>query len=290
MAPENLPKSSLPTSIVVEQRLRRTGNTVYFVTLFDKTRTIPLYSAYKVTPSQGKAIGTYTRRQGSSGWRTTPGATGVDNAYRAAIRICKAKTGSPQLSRGHMNPSAINSFNKSYMKATYTLSNAVPQFQKFNSQQWGNQEAKIRNYAKNTCANGDGTLYMLTGISDIGLKIPSGSVNPVQDTTITQKCPEYTFTSGGTSHKLGTPRAVWSAGCCVWPTTTTPVPPAKKPRRQPVTSFAIMSNNHPDQSQLHLKQMSVADLETLLTPSGASKVKLFPGNSDCNLSKYNQML
>ena len=215
------------------------------------------------------------------------GVTGLDNAYKVAIRICKAKTGSPQLSRGHMNPSAINSFDLNHMKATYTLSNAVPQFQKFNSQQWGTQEEKIRNYAKNTCANGGGTLYMLTGISDIGLKIPSGGGNPVQDTTITQKCPEYTFTSGGNTHKLGTPRAVWSAGCCVWPTSTTPVPPTKKPRRQPVTSFAVMSNNHPDQSKLHLTQMSVADLETLLTPPRASRVNLFPGNNNCRLSTYN---
>ena len=51
-----------------------------------------------------------------------------------------------------------------------------------------------------------------------------------------------------------------------------------------------MSNNHPDQSQLHLKQMSVADLETLLTPPGTSKVKLFPGNTDCSLSKHNIIL
>ena len=189
-----------------------------------------------------------------------------------------------------MNPSAINSFDLNHMKATYTLSNAVPQFQKFNSKQWGTQEEKIRNYAKNTCANGGGTLYMLTGISDIGLKIPSGGGNPVQDTSILQKCPQYTFTGGRKSHTLGTPRAVWSAGCCVWPKPATPVPPTKKTKRFPVTSFAVMSNNHPDESQLHIKQMSVADLETLLTPTAASIVILFPGNSDCRLSKYNHML
>ncbi|XP_067048384.1 uncharacterized protein [Acropora muricata] len=289
MAPQNLPKSALTTSVVVEQKLGHTGNTVYFVTLFDETRTIPLYSAYKVTPSQGKAIGNHKRNEVSGNWRTAPGVTGLNNAYKAAIKICKAKKGS-QLSRGHMNPSAINSFDLNHMKATYTLSNAVPQFQKFNSKQWGTQEEKIRNYAKNTCANGGGTLYMLTGISDIGLKIPSGGGNPVQDTSIVQKCPQYTFTGGSKSHKLGTPRAVWSAGCCVWPKPATPVPPTKKPRRQPVTSFAVMSNNHPDEKQLHIKQMSVADLETLLTPTAALKVNLFPGNSDCRLSKYNHML
>ena len=186
-----------------------------------------------------------------------------------------------------MNPSAINSFDLNHMKATYTLSNAVPQFEKFNSQQWGTQERNIRNYAKNTCANGGGTLYMLTGISDIGLIIPSGGENPVQDTSIPQKCPQYTFRSRRESHTLGTPRSIWSAGCCVWQNPATTASPAKKAEWQPVTSFAVMSNNHPHQSQLHLTQMSVKELEELLTPSGSSDVNLFPGNSDCSSDEYN---
>ena len=73
MPPENLPNSALPTSIDVEQKLGATGNTVYFVTRFDKTRIIPLYSAYKVTASQGKAIGTHKRKDVSGNWRTAPG-------------------------------------------------------------------------------------------------------------------------------------------------------------------------------------------------------------------------
>lgn len=185
-----------------------------------------------------------------------------------------------------MNPSAINSFDKNHMKATYTLSNAVPQFQTFNSNEWGNQEQKIRDYAKNTCGKGDGTLYMLTGISDYGL-ISTGGGKPVQDTTITQDCPEYKFKSDNKDETLGTPRALWSAGCCVWEKPATTAPPAKKPKWQPVTSFAVMSNNHANKNNLHLTQMSVADLETLLTAPGQSKVNLFPGNSDCRLSKYN---
>ena len=212
----------------------------------------------------------------------------MNNAYKAAIRICKKKAGSPQLSRGHVNPSAINSFDTNHMKATYTLSNAVPQFQTFNSQEWGDQEAKIRNYAKNTCGHGDGTLYMLTGISDYGLKKPTGGGKPVQDQTITQQCPEYKFKSAGNHEKLGTPRALWSAGCCVWKKPSTTAPPAKKARRNPVESFAVMSNNHADKNNLHLTQMSVADLEKLLSAPGQPKaVKLFPGNSDCRLAKYN---
>ena len=214
----------------------------------------------------------------------------MDDRYKEAIRICKAKAGSPQLSRGHMNPSAINSFDKNHMKATYTLTNAVPQFQTFNSLEWGEQEAKIRNYAKDTCGPGDGTLYMLTGISDYGLKKPTGGGKPVQDQTITQQCPVYDFNSGGKAKKLETPRALWSAGCCVWKKLSTTAPPAKKARSNPVESFAVMSNNHADKNNLHLTQMSVADLEKLLSPPGKPQVKLFPGNSDCGLATNNKML
>ena len=187
-----------------------------------------------------------------------------------------------------MNPSAINSFDRNHMKATYTLSNAVPQFQQFNSREWGDQEANIRNYAKNTCGHGDGTLYMLTGISDYGLIKPTGGGKPVQDQTITLQCPEYNFQSDGKDKKLGTPRALWSAGCCVWKKLSTTAPPAKKARRKPVESFAVMSNNHADKNNLHLTQMSVADLEKLLSaPGQPNAVKLFPGNSDCGSATYN---
>ena len=49
-----------------------------------------------------------------------------------------------------------------------------------------------------------------------------------------------------------------------------------------------MSNNHADKTKLHLTQMSVTDLENLLSaPGQTNAVKLFPGNSDCRLAKYN---
>lgn len=70
MSPKNLPNSGRGT--VLGQR-RGVGATVYFVSLFDKTRNIPFYSAYKVTPDQAKDIGTYKRKDGKSNWRTTPG-------------------------------------------------------------------------------------------------------------------------------------------------------------------------------------------------------------------------
>ena len=55
----------------------------------------------------------------------------VDKAYKEAIT-----TDGEPLSRGHMNPLGINSFDLDFMKATFTLTNAVPQFEASNSGPW----------------------------------------------------------------------------------------------------------------------------------------------------------
>ena len=70
----------------------------------------------------------------------------MDAAYREAINT------DGRLSRGHMNPSGINSFDIDFMKATFTLTNTAPQFETSNS--WEKFERRIREYAKSTCGVG----------------------------------------------------------------------------------------------------------------------------------------
>ena len=81
------------------------------------------------------------------------GVRGVNDAYLLANAEAKRKFKGQQIARGHMNPSAINSFDTSFMKATFTFTNAVPQFTKSNSGPWQHFEKKIRNYAKTTCGS-----------------------------------------------------------------------------------------------------------------------------------------
>ena len=61
-------------------------------------------------------------------WLMIIGVSGLNDAYKQANREAQKKYGD-QLTRGHMNPSGINSFDKTYMKNTFTLTNAVPQFE-----------------------------------------------------------------------------------------------------------------------------------------------------------------
>ena len=198
------------------------------------------------------------------------GIPGVDKAYKEAIT-----TDGEPLSRGHMNPSAINSFDLNFMKATFTLTNAVPQCQASNSGPWQEFEKKIRDYAKDICGPRGGTLYLLAGRSENGIKPDAQSPYKVVQDTSKMPYLKDTFVNGKV--KLKTPRSVWTAGCCVseepgrvfgnrWP--------AKKAQ-----SFALMSNNLKDKSKLYQTQMSVRELEELL--KAPSAVNLFPGNENC---------
>ena len=179
-----------------------------------------------------------------------------------------------------MNPVALNTFSKDFMKATFTFSNAVPQFEKSNCGPWELFETRLQKYAKTGCGAQGGTLYLLTGKSDYGVRIQGGS--PVQDSTTALPYLRENFPG---NVKLVTPRAVWTAGCCVW----------KKPGKffgklwssKKAASFAVMSNNKDDGTLLHQTEMSVSQLERLLSPSLSKKVNLFPGNKKCRRTENN---
>ena len=207
------------------------------------------------------------------------GIPGVDKAYKEAI----TKLNEP-LSRGHMNPSVINSFDLNFMKATFTLTNAVPQFQASNSGPWQEFETKIRDYAKDICGPRGGTLYLLTGRSENGIRADAQN-KVVKDTSNRVPKPYLKDKFVGGTVKLETPRSVWTAGCCVWtePGKVTGNLPARK-----AESFAVMSNNQKDKSKLYQTQMSVLELEELLKAS--SPVNLFPGDDNCRNPSANNII
>ena len=125
------------------------------------------------------------------------GVPDLDDAYKQAIREARRRFRNI-LTRGHMNPSGINSFDINFMKATFTLTNAVSQFDTSNSGPWQDFEEKIKDYAKITCGSQtrQGTLYLLTGRSENGL-------NAVPKPHVTN-----TFTVRRRRVRLETPAAV----------------------------------------------------------------------------------
>ncbi len=201
------------------------------------------------------------------------GVSHVNDAYYEAIN-----TDGEPLSKGHMNPLGINTFDKSFMKATFTLTNAVPQFETSNSGPWQTFETRIRNFAQNTCGPQGGTLYLLTGKSSYGLTIDAKG-RTVQDLTIPLPYTRKTFPHGV---KLVTPRAIWTAGCCVL------AEPGKVFGK--AESFAVMSNNQKDAGLLHQTEMSVSELEELLREPLKEEVNLFPGDGNCRLPANDKVL
>lgn len=173
------------------------------------------------------------------------------------------------LTRGHMNPVVLNTFDENFMQATFTYSNAVPQFEVSNCIRWANFERRIANYAK-TCGARGGTLYLLTGKSKFGLTLDFRG-EPVQNTAIPLPFTRNTFS--GVS--LVTPRAIWTAGCCVGVGTGG------------AESFAVMSNNQQNPALLHQTEMSVTKLEGLLRAPLSAEVNLFPGVANCRVATNN---
>ena len=172
------------------------------------------------------------------------------------------------VSRGHMNPCAINTFDAKYGLATFTLANASPQYETFNSGKWNQMEELIRNYANKVCAAKRGTLYLLTGTSSAGLQIaPNGE--PIQDNA---PWPDpAALPKPPARNNVAIPRSMWTAGCCVW-------------QANMAESFAVMTNNRNNAAKLYQTEMSLQKLETLLTLLRAPTVNLFPGDKNCRLS------
>ena len=203
------------------------------------------------------------------------GVPGLKAAYRKAIK-------QEPLSRGHMDPLAINSFDKRFMQATYTLTNAVPQYVVSNSGPWQMFEAKIRSYAKDSCGSRarQGTLYVLTGTSEFSISGDLGR-KPAQDSSIELSHGSMLLDE----MTLVIPPAVWTAGCCVWRASSQGFGTVGR-----AESFAVMSNNVRDKNLLNQTQMSVVELEQHLTAPGSLLVNLFPGEPNCRSPQSNMEL
>ena len=108
-----------------------------------------------------------------SGQTLNQGSTGMYAGYG---------TGLMGIHKGHLNPVKVNSYDQEHMDATFTYTNAVPQYAKFNIGPWKTEEMKIAAYVKDTCATRPGNsavMYLLTGTSKFRLQV--GAIVPTQD-------------------------------------------------------------------------------------------------------------
>lgn len=188
----------------------------------------------------------------------------------------------PERSRGSAPYKILTNVNSDAGSlATLYYTNAVPQVANFNMGSWKKYEGRIVKYAQRRCAPNGGTLYLITGISEV---IISQAGNP-PTVQATGKPMSQSFPSQVAPQKIAIPNSMWTAGCCVKGT---------GPFASVLGAFAVIGNNLPEQSGYNNLMPQGVSHNTVFTNLGVTKVqdfiktgandqtiKLFPGNDDC---------
>lgn len=168
-----------------------------FLTLYDIKNRIPVFSAIKYT---GEEKGTfkrpdswmiepqletedYNKNDKNMGSEFTYINQAVDNDYKM----------DPKLTRGHLIPSSYG-FTKSDKTSTFTLTNIVPQENRFNGEYWGKMEQCNKCFMKEHCLNPNNVLeaYVVTGAIPNSLPYPMTKLN----------------------QRVNIPDILWTAFCC----------------------------------------------------------------------------
>ncbi|NWR26147.1 ENDD1 protein, partial [Emberiza fucata] len=221
---------------------QRFRNAYHYATLYDRDNRIPVYSAYKYQPVEGK------RPRGW--WFVEPQLTGKSNLkeMETESRLEKEYKISPDdikrsqavkddykglkdLVHGHLNPSGHMDKDVSKM-ATFTLTNIVPQNSVLNDGQWRVYEDKTMIKLTKGCT----TTYVITGA-----------------------VPGDTYVSSGRVNK---PSHIWSAACCLVGT-------------EPTSAWGAIAENDKDE----VETITLGELEKRLTNLYRETVTLF--NNAC---------
>ena len=173
--------------------------------------------------------------------------------------------------RGHLVPVNILSYSHKSARDTFIYTNCVPQIAGFNRGQWNKYERKIKIYARKTCSQNGGTLYLITGTSKVkfvwtlyGQGQIIGSEEPLQ----------WFHNNADVNDRIAIPNSMWTVGCCLNLNTN-----------QVVGAFGVMGDNSINKKRLNKFMMSrqtVADVESALKLEDPT-IKLFPseGNKGC---------
>ncbi|KAL9854266.1 endonuclease domain-containing 1 protein-like [Geothlypis trichas] len=174
---------------------QRFRNSYRYATLYDGQRRIPVYSAYKYEPGPDE--------KPPKNWMVEPqlidrnsfpdmkyDSTLIDEKIFTLGEINETQAvpgdykGLKDLDRGHLCPSG-HQFSKESMMATFTLTNAVPQYHELNGGQWNIYEYRTMQQMAKGCK----TTYVITGAVPGNIGISDNRVNR--------------------------PSHIWSAACCL---------------------------------------------------------------------------
>jgi endonuclease G len=125
---------------------REAADRRYFFVCHSRSGKVPLWVGYVLTPAQLDGSAPRPSRFRQDRELSVAGAT--DRDYRHS-----------GFSRGHLAPAADFAFSDDAIRATFLLSNAVPQTQRVNAGRWAQVEAAVRRIARQA-----DRVYVFTGV------------------------------------------------------------------------------------------------------------------------------
>ena len=177
--------------------------------------------------------------------------------------------------RGHVVPVNILRYSDESAHATFTFTNCVPQIAGFNRGQWKKYETKIVQYAQHYCGPSGGTLYLITGTSQVKFKEILSSQNEITGVGGSVKPMEWFHEDvdkfSKPRPKIAIPNSMWTVGCCLGL------------NNKVVGAFGVMGGNYLNQQLLNeymMPRQTVASVEKALQLEHKS-IKLFPNGGDC---------
>uniref|UniRef100_A0A8V5H905 Uncharacterized protein n=1 Tax=Melopsittacus undulatus TaxID=13146 RepID=A0A8V5H905_MELUD len=218
---------------------QRYNNRYYFATLYDKTRRIPVYSAYIYQPASCGRPKTWLVEPEVSVLSSYPKMMKTEQSLSKEFKITLEEIGKHQavlqdytnlngLNRGHLNPCCHQPDSDS-KAATFTLTNIVPQNEKLNGGAWSIYEQQTM--IKNT--EGCKKTYVVVGAVPGNNYIANGRVNK----------PSY----------------IWASACC-------------EVNAKVRKTWAVIAENDRDE----VESLTLGELEDKLTKLyGRSQVSLF---------------
>lgn len=245
-------------TVAVCQRLQQNQDAEY-ATYYDIQRRMPLYSLYQLPPLAVNLIGSFPRPPGSNTWFQN---SDIPNHLQGSNALYEMQPTPRRIERGHLAPFQTLSYSEASGLASFSYLNAVPQYGTFNRRQWLAYERRIRQFARNECAERGGSLYLITGTSPAHLL---GQGGPVQRQSM-----DTLPSQPGTQPYLSIPNSMWTVGCCV------------SPGGVVLGAFAVIGNNVPQADQVFMSNSSVTQVQEFIrTGANDPTIQLFPGNLNC---------
>ena len=174
--------------------------------------------------------------------------------------------------RGHVVPVNILRYSDESARATFTYTNCVPQIAGFNRGVWKKYEGKIVEYARDYCAPNGGTLYLITGTSQVKFEEILNLQGQITGVDKSVKPMEWFHDNvniyPALGPKIAIPNSMWTVGCC-W-----------KDNYGVVGAFGVMGDNslNPSMNEFMMSTQTVGYVENVLRLEHPNlKLELFPG-------------